>query len=281
MTNTSIQIPSHVVAATVRGLIKGFRFAEARALLEAADGADDAEVAVARAELMVNEDWYAADATTEAALAACARIVEAHGGPEDRWEMEYWTMRAAYGRMLFPWTGQWTSSRGRGRELSDMEAVRSHATALRDNAPDGRRRGWAEFYLGLIGDNVFGERTDSPGHFAAALRAGREHGDDHLTFEALRHLGDHSHDAGEHDLTRQRWEDSARHAARAGLVGPTLAQLLLVAVTARDHGDDAGALLLARMVSMWATEIGFRRISDQAESFIKGDDPTAGPEPEN
>ncbi|ADD40544.1 hypothetical protein [Stackebrandtia nassauensis] len=273
MNENTVKIPVPVLVDTARSLWKANRFAEAGALLGSATGAgDDPRLALASAEVTIATDWFAGRATDPESLAEPKRVIDAHGDAETAWDLEFLFVRRGYGERLFSEAGRWRKVEA--PDLEEMNALRTRAEALRDNAPDGRRRGWAEFYLGLIGDNVFSEREGSPAHYAQALRAGEEHADDHLLFEALRHLGDHDHDAGDLPLTRQRWERSAHHAARAGLVGSTLAQLMLVAVSARDDGDEGGAVLLATEVARWADAIGYERQRDMAESFVKGVDPT-------
>lgn len=141
-------------------------------------------------------------------------------------------------------------------------------------APDEIRRGWAEFYLGVIADNLYGERDAAPSHYLAALRAG-EAGDDLLAREALRHLGDHDHDNGDHELALDRWQQATALGARAGRVTGTLSQQILLAVLARDAGDEAGARAVAREVARWAGAIGAKSIEVQASAFLDGTDPTA------
>jgi type IV pilus biogenesis protein CpaD/CtpE len=58
----------------------------------------------------------------------------------------------------------------------------------------------------------------------------------------------------------------------------TLSQQMLLAVLARDSGDEAGAAALAREIARWAAAIGAESIKAQATSFLAGADPTAPPE---
>ncbi|MGH8880928.1 MAG: hypothetical protein ACRD0P_26835 [Stackebrandtia sp.] len=280
MNTIAISIPVETVIAAARCLRHANRYAEATALLtSAADPDEDPRLAVARAEVLVADDWHHGRWTDTDKMRDARRIVEAHGTPVQIWDLDRQFVWAGYGRQLF--TADGSRRQVSDREPAEMAELRRRAEALLDSAPDGRRRAWAEFNLGLVGDNIFGERENSPAHFAAALRGAEEHGDDYLIFESLRHLGDHDHDAGDHELTRQRWERSAHHAAKAGLVGATLAQLLLLAVSARDRDDEGGAMLLATEVHRWADAIGFKRIREQAAEFIAGVDPTTQPEAEH
>ena len=119
------------------------------------------------------------------------------------------------------------------------------AARLRDTAPDDGRRGWACMCLGWFADNLRGDRVEAPRHYAEALAAGRAVADPLLVFEAQRHLGDHAHDDGDHAEARAAWQESAAAAARGGHVLGVLAQHVLLAVLARDTGDEAGARALA------------------------------------
>ena len=132
-------------------------------------------------------------------------------------------------------------------------------------------------YLGLIADNLYGERDAAPAHYEAALRAG-ESGDDLLAREALRHLGDHDHDRGDHQRALERWGRATALGARAGAVPGTLSQQMLLAVLARDAGDQAGAAALAREIARWAAALGAVAIEAQATGFLSGADPTAPPD---
>jgi hypothetical protein len=130
-------------------------------------------------------------------------------------------------------------------------------------------------FLGLIADNLYDERDAAPAHYEIALTIG-EADDDLLAREALRHLGDHDHDDGDHELALERWQRSTECGARGGSVPGTLTQQLLLAVIARDRGDEAGAVALGEEIRRWAEAIGADRIAGQAASFVAGIDPTQG-----
>jgi hypothetical protein len=125
-------------------------------------------------------------------------------------------------------------------------------------------------YLGLILDNLFADRDAAPDHYTAALNAG-ESGDDLLAREALRHLGDHDRDRGDLNTARERWERATALGARAGLVAGTLSQQMLLAVLARDTGDEPGAVRLATEIARWSAAIGATTLHDQARSFLAGE----------
>ena len=152
------------------------------------------------------------------------------------------------------------------------------AARLRDSAPDDGRRGWACMCLGWFADNLRGDRVEAPRHYTEALAAGRAVADSLLVFEAQRHLGDHAHDAGNHAEARAAWQESAAAAARGGHVLGVLAQHVLLAVLARDTGDEAGARALAGETRRWAEQLGATRLAGQVTGFLAGVDPTAPPQ---
>jgi hypothetical protein len=200
-----------------------------------------------------------------------------------RWDLDFLWLRHDYLGQLRA-DGTWRFG-PEGMDPHALAALRSRAGTLREQAPDEVRRGWAEMYLGLIADNLFGERDLAPGHYEAALRAGESavsgvsgvSGDDLLAREALRHLGDHDHDRGDHARALERWTRATALGARAGNVPGTLSQQMLLAVLARDGGDEAGALALAREIARWAGAIGAVTTEAQANGFLAGADPTAPP----
>ena len=53
---------------------------------------------------------------------------------------------------------------------------------------------------------------------------------------------------------------------------------MLLAVLARDTGDEAGAVALAREIARCAAALGAERIKAQATGLLAGADPTAPPE---
>jgi hypothetical protein len=154
----------------------------------------------------------------------------------------------------------------------------AEAARLRDSAPDDGRRGWACMCLGWFADNLRGDRAEAPRHYTGALAAGRAVADPLLVFEAQRHLGDHAHDDGDHAGALAAWQESTAAAVRGGHVLGALAQQILLAVLARDAGDEAGARALAAETLRWAEQLGAPRLADQAVGFLAGADPTAPPQ---
>jgi hypothetical protein len=261
-------IPGQIITRAVRALLGASRFAEADDLLRAAGAADHPDLALVRAEAELARDWHHGRVTDVEVLRAAAAIVARSDDVRSTWTMEFLFVRRDY-------TERFLTRPDRDGTGSLVQ----RAAALRDTAPDEPCRGWAEFYLGLIADNVADRRGDAPAHYLRSLEAAERHHDDLLIFESLRHLGDHAHDDADPALARRHWERATRHAARAGHVAGTLAQQLLLAVLARDRGDETAALLLAGEVNRWADAIRASRTESLSRAFLAGQDPTRPPAP--
>jgi hypothetical protein len=250
---------------TARSLANASRWEQATVLLDAAAArlpadaagrAAAARIALTAAEITVDAAWH--NGTGEGP-ARVSKVDEGGLDPDGVWDLDFTRMRCAYAAAL----------------RNPDTAVRDHAERLAASAPDPRRLGWAHMYLGLVHDNVLADRAAAPAHYEIALA--NSAGDDLLRREAQRHLGDHDHDRGDHAGARARWQDAAAAGARAGMVGGTLSQQLLLAVLARDTGDEAGAAALAAEVLRWAEAIGAARIAAMTSAFLHGADPTQPP----
>ncbi|MEN1890397.1 hypothetical protein [Streptomyces mirabilis] len=309
MTNTAstlrTAVPLDELIAAARELRIGGRWERATRLLDSGEATDPrsrALLALAAAEVALESDWFGGTALAEPRLAAAGLFVEVllaslDGKPADeaqsdiRWDLDFLRLRHGYlGQVRVDGVFRVGPD---GRDPDAPAALRTHAERLRGEAPDGVRRGWAEMYLGLVADNLFAERDVAPGHYEAALCAGEageaggtgeaggshNSGDDLLVREALRHLGDHDHDHGDHARARERWSRATELGARAGTVPGTLSQQLLLAVLTRDAGDEAGAVAMVREIARWAGAIGAMTTEAQARGFLAGVDPTAPPAP--
>lgn len=275
MTSTAnAVVPVEELIAAAHELSVTGRWERASRLLDACttDASDPrARIARAAAQVALEQDWFAGTDTATARIEAAGK--EFPGGD---WDVDFARLRNTYRRLLVV-----NGTLRLGPDGKDPEALTSllrGAEALRDGAPDEGRRGWAEMYLGLITDNHFADLAGAPPHYASALRAAESVDDPLLAREALRHLGDHDHDAGDHDLALERWSRATTVGAGAGTVPGTLSQQLLLAVLARDSGDEAGARALATEVARWAEAIGAPRLAAQARDFLPGVDPTQPPE---
>lgn len=279
MTHTaSTTVDLDQLLAAAHDLALAGRWERALDLLDTTDCAtpdDRARLALAAAEVALLSDWVAG---TELTAARADRAEKEAPGAD--WDLGFIRLRHDY-RCQLVREGVFRFG-PEGKDPEALARIRRSAHELRDSAPDEVRRGWASMYLGLVVENLFAERAGAPTHYEDALRAGDRGGagDDLLTREALRHLGDHAHDAGDHERAVEYWERATVLGARAGLVPGVLAQQLLLAVLARDTGDEAGARALAREVARWAEAIGADRLHAQTTGFLDGVDPTAAPESE-
>ncbi|MER6183756.1 hypothetical protein [Streptomyces sp. NPDC001652] len=270
-TSTFVEIDQLLLSA--RDLSLAGRWDRALRLLDATtcDAPEDrARLALAAAEVALESDWFGGTRLTS------ARVEQAEKeSPGVDWDLDFVRLRHDYLRVFRP---DGTSRHGaEGKDPAALQAIRRRGHDLREAAPDEVRRGWASMYLGLIADNLFGERDAAPAHYEAALRAGGS-GDDLLVREALRHLGDHDHDAGDHERALERWERATALGARAGMIPGVLTQQMLLAVLARDTGDEGGATALAKEIARWAEAIGAGHLHAQATGFLAGADPTAPPQ---
>lgn len=277
-TVSTAHVPAAVLVATADALVRAGQAERAMALIDAAstiEPGDVAQLALAACHAALDRDSRSGTTLAPERLATARTAVAATDDRDARWDLDLLEVRRAYFDALFDESGPRFGPAGRDpQEVAELQAS---AGRLHDGSPDHHRRGWAAMFQGFITDNIASERDAAPAHYREALESAESTGDDYLAFEALRHLGDHDHDDGDHELARQRWERSAEHAARSGAVGGTLAQLLLVAVLDRDSGDEAGAQALAREIVRWAGAIGASRLQAQARAFRDGVDPTAPP----
>ncbi|MDG6107789.1 hypothetical protein Daura_15495 [Dactylosporangium aurantiacum] len=275
---TQIAVPRQAIAAAARSLAHAARWQDAAALLAAAPP-EDPVLALTAAQVAIEADWFAGTATATDPLATATRLAT---GLDDagRWDLAFAQLRHWYR----------TALTAIGPEVT-VDEVRRRAAELSGSAPDTVRRGWAEMYRGLIADNLLGESDTAPAHYTAALAAGTgdpsaagdgdplafEAGDPLLAREALRHLGGHDHDRGDHVSAGDRWRRATELGAAGGNVPGTLSQQLLLALLARTTGDEQGAVTLAGEIARWASAIGATSLAAQAAAFIAGVEPTAPP----
>ncbi|MDT0478763.1 hypothetical protein [Streptomyces doebereineriae] len=275
MTNTTgTTVEFDELLASARELSLAGRWDRALRLLDATicdTAGDRSRLALAAAEVALQSDWFGG---TDLTAGRTEQAEKMSSGAD--WDLAFVRVRHDYFRLL---RSEGTFRPGpEGKDPEALAGLRRDAHDLREGAPDEVRRGWASMYLGLIADNLFAERTAAPAHYEAALSAGESGGDDLLVREALRHLGDHDHDAGDHEGALERWRRATALGARAGMVPGVLTQQMLLAVLARGMGDEAGATALAREIARWAGAIGADHVHAQAAGFLAGADPTAPPQ---
>jgi tetratricopeptide (TPR) repeat protein len=264
------------VAAAAIELARGARWDRALALLDAAaeqagqtDGEAYGRIALAAATVALDRDWWVGTDTAGMRLAAAERA-----GVRG-WQLDFVRLRRDYLRLIHPAGGTFQPGPW-GKDPEVIADLERRAGELRRTAAGEVEAGWAEMYAGLVADNLRADRQAAPAHYEAALAAAGR--DDLLAREALRHLGDHDHDNGDHAAALDRWQRATALGAGAGYVTGTLSQQLLLAVLARDAGDETAADVVAAEVARWAGALGATRIRVNAESFRSGIDPTAAPE---
>jgi tetratricopeptide (TPR) repeat protein len=258
---TELAVSRQAIASAARALAHAGRWPDAAALLDAAPK-EDPLLALTSAQVAVESDWFAGTSTATRRLAAAAALA---AGLDDtgRWDLAFAQLRNAYRTLLM------------ARRPDDR--ILRQAAELGATAPDEVRRGWAEMYQGLIADNLLDRPTEAPAHYTAALRAGT--GDPLLAREALRHLGGHDHDAGNHGRALERWRRATELGAAGGNVPGTLSQQLLLARLARDTGNEPAAVALATEIVRWAGAIGATSLAAQATAFLHGADQAAPQKP--
>ena len=253
------EIPAQPLAAAARDLMLAGRWDQATVLLSSGSGANDAEravLAVAEAEVAVDQDfWCRTGRGSSALVRASAAVASAPRDPVFAYDLEFLRLRHDYAAELFGPDGVPRFGPD-GREAAVIDALATRAEGLRDAAPDGARGAAATFYAGLIADNLRGDGAAARTAFAAALSLAEEAGDDLVVSEALRHLGYHHGEAGDTEQARQMWERSAELRQRAGAVPYALSQQLLLAGLARDTGDPDQARAVAGQVRRWARALG-------------------------
>lgn len=289
MTNTErnvvmATVPVADVTAAAHELGAAGRWRRALGLLDATtvDGeAGRVQVALTAAEVALESDWFAGTSLAGERLSTAEKACAASDatGHADVWTLGFLRLRHDYGEQIRSGGGYRLGPDG--KDPAALAELRGRGVELSERAPDEVRRGWAQMYLGLIADNLFAERDAAPAHYALALKAGEGEGgaggDGLLAREALRHLGDHDHDAGRDAQALDRWRLAADVGARAGAVPGTLSQQLLLAVLARDSGDEAGAVALAGAAARWAAAIGAADLAARCTAFLDGTEPTAPP----
>jgi tetratricopeptide (TPR) repeat protein len=256
------------LTAAARALMLAGRWTQAAGLLEdvtAANPAERAVLAVAQAEVAVNQDFWTRTNSGSPALArACAAVADAGAGSLVAFDLEFHRLTHDYADELFGADGDVPGFGPPGRAPEVIEGLAARAASLRASAPDQGRAAAATFYAGLIEDNLRGDGEAARSMFAAALKAAEEARDDLTTSDALRHLGYHLSEAGDAGQARQMWERSAEQRQRAGAVPYVLSQQLLLAGLARDTGDPDTARTVAREVGRWAHALGVTILESQA-----------------
>ena len=273
------RLPIPVLVTAARALSRAARWDDASAIVDAAEPASApgrTALAIAAAYIALERDYITGSSVAAEQIERARQLMGEAPEAAVQWTVAYLQLRESYHGAIRNPDG--TARLGPdGRDPAELDALREQARRARETAPNPVARGWAEMCLGWIADNLHGERDLAPPYYTAGLHAGEAGGDELLVREALRHLGDHDHDHGDHPAALDRWQRATAAGARAGTVPGTLSQQILLAVLARDTGDEAGARLLATEIARWAEAIGAVGIHAQATAFLDGVDPTAPP----
>jgi tetratricopeptide (TPR) repeat protein len=253
------EILAGTLAATARTLALAGQWAQAVSLLSsavAANAAEQAVLAVAEAEVAVDQDfWCRTDRGSSALSRARSAVADV---PDDvflAFDLEFLQLRHSYARELFGPDGAARFGPA-GRDPAVIDDLAARAGRLRADAPDRGRGAAATFYAGLIADNLRGDAAAARPMFAASLDEALAAGDDFTESEALRHLGYHLGEDGEVEQARRMWERSAELRQRAGAVPYVLSQQLLLAGLARKGGSSEEARIVADQVRRWARALG-------------------------
>ncbi|MEV8376228.1 hypothetical protein AB0P21_26035 [Kribbella sp. NPDC056861] len=255
MTQTAL---SPLLAAST-ALMRAGRWTTAIDLLQAADPAtptDRLAIAVALAEVTVDQDFSQQTDHAGPALAVLVKALSEIPDPLAEWDLAFLQLRKEYSTALF------VNAREAGADL----AARAHHLAA--TAPDESRSGHATFYAGVIADNLQGLANDAFNAYTTALAKGERSNDDLLISLALRHLGDHAHTAGDLPLARTHWERSTELRQKVGHLLGALAQQTLLAVLARDEGNPAAAIALATEVNRWSHQANIPFLQAQTAALL-------------
>ncbi|MEI8409909.1 MULTISPECIES: hypothetical protein [unclassified Kribbella] len=272
-----LAVPAVITAAT--HLMRAAQWIAAANLLRAAtpdDQADQLALALALAEVAVDQDFAQQTDHATAELAAVARLLETLPDATTSWDLAMLHLRKDYSNALFHSTPATSGTPdpnaprdpSEARDQTTAAALAKRAEQLRDEAPDDARRGSASFYAGVIADNLRDDPDAAFTHFTATLELGERAADDLLASLALRHLGDHSHTAGNLELARAQWERSTELRQKVGHLLGALAQQTLLAVLLRDEGDAAGSRALATEVNRWSNQVGLTFITKQTADLM-------------
>lgn len=262
------QLPVRDAVTAATHLQRAGQWTAATNLLHAAqteDLADRRTLALALAEVAVDQDFAQQTNHAPAALAAITQLLH-ETDPTVGWDVGMLGLRQEYGAALVRAGELAFGPEGRDAEVSAGLAQR--AEELGASAPDDGRRGAVSFYAGLIADNLRGRAEEAFACFTTALELGEKAGDELLVSLALRHLGDHAHTAGDLRLAREQWERSTELRQKVGHLLGALAQQALLAVLLRDEGDTAGSRVLAAEVNRWSRQANLPFLVAQTNTML-------------
>lgn len=291
------EIAGTSLVAAARTLMRAGQWDLADEMLAAAtagDAAEGAVLAVARAEVAVEKDFWrprkgegevsggstALERATKALAETSAAVISPRpaGDRDLPHDLQFLQLWHDYATELFSGDGGAPRFGPEGRDLTVVAELSDRAERLRATAPDPARRGWSTFCLALFADNLRGDPDAARPLFEEALACGEGRGDqetradgeapavgdDYLVSEALRHLGYLTDQSGDKVTARAQWERSTQLRQQAGAVPGVLSQQVLLAGLADSEGDHAAARVMAAQVRDWAGAIGLERLASMA-----------------
>jgi hypothetical protein len=272
-------LPATHVTAAAHALMLAGRWSQAATLLDAAAPADDAEravLAVAAAEVAVDQDFWLRTGSGSPLLTRASTVAGGAGGVVS-WDPDFVRLKHDYDVQLFG-SGDAEPSWGpEGRDLAILDELAARAVALRDRAPDRARQARAAFYAGLIADNLRGDAVAGREFFEQARLAGEEAGDHLIVSYALRHLAFGLAQSGDVAQARLMNARSMELRQQVGCVPHVLAQQLALAelaqtLPASEGGDAAWAAAVAGQVLTWARGLeGDTWLVPAAEALLGGE----------
>ncbi len=253
------QIALSPVIEAGTALMRAGRWTTATSLLQAITPSTPLErlvVAALLAEVAVDQDFGQQTDHAGQALAVLAEALSDAPDPVVSWDLDFLRLRKDYGTALF------AGDRGSGTVLA------KRTDRLRETAPYESRAGHAAFYAGVIADNLLEQPQAAFAAYTSALELGERSGDDLLTSLALRHLGDHAHTAGDLALARVHWERSTELRQKVGHLLGALAQQTLLAVLAKDEGNPAASIAIAKEVNRWSHQANIPFLQTQSAALL-------------
>lgn len=268
------QIDASTLAAAARALMLAGQWDRAAELLAAATTAgepgEQAVLAVAAAEVGVDQDFWLRTRRAFPLLDTAAEAVAMAGGPgQFSFDLEFLRLRHDYGTALFDADGQWIEPSARDPRVVGEFADR--AARLRSASPDTSRGGYVTFYAGLIEQNLRGDHAAAAPLYAEALRLARAAGDELTESYALRHLGYLASKAGDRRAAREQWDRSTELRMRAGCVPMVLAQQAAQASALRAEGDAAGSRAIAIVVQKWSRILQLDVLAEEAAELASAE----------
>jgi hypothetical protein len=256
-------VPAEEVVVSATALARAGNWAAAVRLLAATETDDPrarAALALAAAEVAVDDDAFRGSCLAPQTIEAAEPLVNAANDPVLRWNLDLLQLRRSYLVEVLQPEGELRL----GQNADNGAALVERAEQLFAIAPDRGRAGWVAFWRGLIADNLQAEQSKASAWYDQALTAAKDEHDELLESFALRHLGDHAEVAGDRSRARELWERSTELRARTGFVPGVLAQQVLLAGLLQAENEEAVARALAQEVERWARALDIPWLSKQA-----------------